>query len=167
MALNSSILTNRSKIIKTFDNVKGALDAWGFKNLFFTFLFLRIRFSEHYEKFVKERIPQIRQEGFNVISEVNCWIYRMDPQKEYGLKELADIEGTFKGLLEEEVSDKLLYIIEQINELDLTQEQDFGDLYEYLVDECGQRAGRSGGEFYTPTCLTELIFQIVNRWIKA
>lgn len=54
-------------------------------------------------------------------------------------------------------------MFKEIGELDLTQEQDFGELYEYLIDQFGQRAGKSAGEFYTPRCLCELIFQIVDR----
>lgn len=162
MALNSSLIPNRSKLIKTFDNVKGILDAWSFKNLFFSFLFLRLDLPKVYDKFVRERIPSIKDNSQTVIHEVNSFICRYDIHQA-GLKELADLEGTFRGLTPEEICDKLLYVMKQINEIDLSQEQDFGDLYEYIVDECGQRAGKSGGEFYTPTCLTELIFRIVDK----
>lgn len=34
-----------------------------------------------------------------------------------------------------------------------------------MVDQCGQRAGKSAGEFYTPNCLTELIFQVVEKML--
>lgn len=75
---------------------------------------------------------------------------------------MASIDEIFKGLTNEEAGDKLIYVMREINAMDLTQEQDFGELYEYLIDEFGLRAGKSGGEFYTPECLGDLLFKICH-----
>lgn len=161
MAYNNSILENRNKIIKTLDNVKGSIDAWSFKNLFFTFLFIKKTKPKEFHEFVIKDLKKLEQEIHHAKDQIKAFIRKSDPDK-HGLEELASIDEIFKGLTDEEAGDKLIYVMREMNNMDLTKEQDFGDFYEFLIDEFGQRAGKSGGEFYTPKCLRDLIAGLVK-----
>lgn len=161
MAYNNTLLENRGKIIKTLDNVKGSIDAWSFKNLFFTFLFIKKTKPKEFHEFVLKDLKKLDQEIHHAKDQIKAFIRKSDPDK-HGLEELASIDEIFKGLTDEEAGDKLIYVMREMNNMDLTKEDDFGQLYEYLIDEFGLRAGKSGGEFYTPECLGDLLFKICH-----
>lgn len=60
---------------------------------------------------------------------------------------------------------KLVKLLDAIGDLQLGGYQDtaidtFGDAYEYLMTMYASSAGKSGGEFFTPQCVSELIAQI-------
>ncbi|HIT51219.1 MAG TPA: type I restriction-modification system subunit M [Candidatus Aveggerthella excrementigallinarum] len=112
-----------------------------------------------------------------------------DPELNIHVKEIfAAIEGSsvgtaseddFKGLFDDvdvtsnklgadlaERNARLAKIIEGIRDLDFGNVRDaeidlFGDAYEYLMNMYASSAGKSGGEFFTPQEVSELLARIV------
>ncbi|TFD27351.1 type I restriction-modification system subunit M [Cryobacterium lyxosi] len=90
----------------------------------------------------------------------------------------ADSEGDIKGLFDDlEVNstklgstvakrnEKLVKLLDAIGELPLGNFEDnsidlFGDAYEYLMQMYASSAGKSGGEYYTPQEVSELLARI-------
>ena len=88
-------------------------------------------------------------------------------------------EASFKGLFDDvdvtsnklgadlaERNARLAKIIEGIRDLDFGRVEDadidlFGDAYEYLMNMYASSAGKSGGEFFTPQEVSELLARIV------
>ena len=69
---------------------------------------------------------------------------------------------------------KLVKLLEDIADLELGKYQDadidtFGDAYEYLMTMYASSAGKSGGEFFTPQDVSELIARLTvlgkTRWV--
>ena len=112
-----------------------------------------------------------------------------DPELNIHVKEIFEaIEGSsvgtpsedsFKGLFDDvdvtsnklggdlvERNARLAKIIEGIRDLDFGSVRDasidlFGDAYEYLMNMYASQAGKSGGEFFTPQEVSELLARIV------
>ncbi len=90
----------------------------------------------------------------------------------------ADSEGDFKGLFHDldvnssklgpsviRRNEKLVKLLDAIGDLPLGSFSDntidlFGDAYEYLMQMYASTAGKSGGEFYTPQEVSELLARI-------
>ena len=90
----------------------------------------------------------------------------------------ADSEGDFKGLFDDldvnssklgptvvKRNEKLVKLLDAIGDLPLGSFADntidlFGDAYEYLMQMYASTAGKSGGEFYTPQEVSELLARI-------
>lgn len=90
----------------------------------------------------------------------------------------SDSEGDMKGLFDdinvnsarlgntiEQRNDKLVKLLDAIGDLEFGNYQDadidtFGDAYEYLMTMYASSAGKSGGEFFTPQDVSELIARI-------
>ena len=90
----------------------------------------------------------------------------------------ADSEDDFKGLFDEldvnssklgptvaKRNEKLVKLLDAIGDLPLGTFSDntidlFGDAYEYLMQMYASTAGKSGGEFYTPQEVSELLARI-------
>lgn len=88
-------------------------------------------------------------------------------------------ENAFKGLFADvdvtspklgadltERNERLTKILEGIRDLDFGNVRDanidlFGDAYEYLMNMYASKAGKSGGEFFTPQEVSELLARIV------
>lgn len=45
----------------------------------------------------------------------------------------------------------------------LTLEDLFGDAYEFLISNYAANAGKSGGEFFTPQCVSKLIAKLATH----
>lgn len=91
----------------------------------------------------------------------------------------TESEESFKGLFDDvdvtsnrlgadltERNERLAKIIEGIRDLDFGSVRDakidmFGDAYEYLMNMYASNAGKSGGEFFTPQEVSELLARIV------
>ncbi len=85
-----------------------------------------------------------------------------------------DIKGLFADFdttsnrLGNTVKDKnsrLAAVIKGVEELDFGKFEDnqidlFGDAYEYLISNYAANAGKSGGEFFTPQCVSKLIAKL-------
>lgn len=82
-----------------------------------------------------------------------------------GLFDDIDVNSNKLGNTVKERNDKLIKIIDSIGELPLGNYQDntidlFGDAYEYLMTMYASNAGKSGGEFFTPQEVGELLARI-------
>ena len=92
----------------------------------------------------------------------------------------ADSESDLKGLFQDldvnsnklgatviERNKKLVNLLEAIADLQMGEVSDnnidaFGDAYEYLMNMYASNAGKSGGEFFTPQEVSELLAKIVT-----
>ena len=82
-----------------------------------------------------------------------------------GLFDDIDVNSNKLGNTVKERNDKLVKIIDSIGELPLGNYQDntidvFGDAYEFLMTMYASNAGKSGGEFFTPQEVGELLAKI-------
>ena len=82
-----------------------------------------------------------------------------------GLFDDIDVNSNKLGNTVKERNDKLVKIIDSIGELPLGNYQDntidvFGDAYEYLMTMYASNAGKSGGEFFTPQEVGELLARL-------
>ena len=83
-----------------------------------------------------------------------------------GLFDDVDVTSNKLGANLEERCDRLAKIIEGIRDLDFGNVRDadidlFGDAYEFLMNMYASSAGKSGGEFFTPQEVSELLARIV------
>ena len=84
-----------------------------------------------------------------------------------GLFDDIDVNSKKLGNTVAERNNKLCKIMERIGELKLGNLQDntidaFGDAYEFLMTMYASNAGKSGGEFFTPQEVSELLARIVT-----
>ena len=82
-----------------------------------------------------------------------------------GLFDDIDVNSNKLGNTVKERNDKLVKILDSIGELPLGNYQDntidvFGDAYEFLMSMYASDAGKSGGEFFTPQEVGELLAKI-------
>ena len=114
------------------------------------------------------------------LNETLARIFRDFEQSAIGSESEEDIKGLFDDLdvnsakLGDTVAKrnaKLVKILEAINDLNLSNPQDnsidaFGDAYEFLMTMYAGNAGKSGGEFFTPQEVSELLARIVANGKK-
>ena len=96
-----------------------------------------------------------------------------------GLFEDVDVNSNRLGSGVERRNEKLVKLLNVIGEMDLGDKHDegidmFGDAYEYLMQMYASQAGKSGGEYYTPQEVSELLARLtvigktrVNRVYEA
>ena len=82
-----------------------------------------------------------------------------------GLFEDIDVNNKKLGSTVKERNKKLLALLEGVNEMKLGNYQDntidaFGDAYEFLMGMYASEAGKSGGEYFTPQEVSELLARI-------
>jgi type I restriction enzyme M protein len=82
-----------------------------------------------------------------------------------GLFDDVDVNSNKLGATVQKRNELLVKIIDAVGELDLGNFQDnsidaFGDSYEFLMTMYASNAGKSGGEFYTPQEVAELLAKI-------
>ena len=83
-----------------------------------------------------------------------------------GLFDDIDVNSRKLGGTTKECNKKLLQIMQKIGSLDLGNFEDntidaFGDAYEFLMAMYASNAGKSGGEYFTPQEVSELLARIV------
>lgn len=96
----------------------------------------------------------------------------------------AESEGNFAGLFEDfdvnsnklgatvaKRNEKLRNLLDKVAEMNLGDYKDntidaFGDAYEYLMSMYASNAGKSGGEFYTPQEVSELLTRLATSGKK-
>ena len=83
-----------------------------------------------------------------------------------GLFDDFDVKGNKLGNTVDERNEKLVKMLDDIGDLKLGDYQDntidtFGDAYEFLMTMYASNAGKSGGEFFTPQEVGELLARIV------
>lgn len=84
-----------------------------------------------------------------------------------GLFDDLDVNSNKLGNTVEKRNQKLVKLLEAIGDLRLGNYSDntidaFGDAYEFLMTMYASNAGKSGGEFYTPQEVSELLAQITT-----
>ena len=84
-----------------------------------------------------------------------------------GLFDDLDVNSNKLGNTVEKRNQRLVKLLESIDELRLGNYTDntidaFGDAYEYLMTMYASNAGKSGGEFYTPQEVSELLAEIAT-----
>ena len=84
-----------------------------------------------------------------------------------GLFDDLDLNSNKLGPTVAKRNEKLVKLLESISELQLGNYSDnsidvFGDAYEYLMTMYASDAGKSGGEFFTPQEVSELLTRIVT-----
>ena len=104
-----------------------------------------------------------------------------------GLFDDLDVNSTRLGNTVERRNEKLRKLLNAIGDLDMGEQHDegidmFGDAYEYLMQMYASQAGKSGGEYYTPQEVSELLVRLtvigkdsvqrvleafMPRWIQA
>ncbi|MDD4282500.1 MAG: type I restriction-modification system subunit M [Bacilli bacterium] len=82
-----------------------------------------------------------------------------------GLFDDFDVKGNKLGNTVDEKNDKLVKMLDAIGDLKFGDYKDntidtFGDAYEYLMTMYASNAGKSGGEFFTPQEVGELLAKI-------
>jgi type I restriction enzyme M protein len=82
-----------------------------------------------------------------------------------GLFDDIDVNSNKLGATVIKRNEKLVKILEGINDIKLGNYQDnsidaFGDAYEFLMTMYASNAGKSGGEFYTPQEVSELLTRL-------
>lgn len=91
-----------------------------------------------------------------------------------GYPSQEDIKGLFAdfdttssrlGNTVENKNSRLASVLKGVEELDFGNFEDnqidlFGDAYEFLISNYAANAGKSGGEFFTPQCVSKLIAQL-------
>lgn len=82
-----------------------------------------------------------------------------------GLFEDIDVNNKKLGSTVKERNKKLLALLQGVNEMKLGNYQDntidaFGDAYEFLMGMYASEAGKSGGEYFTPQEVSELLARI-------
>lgn len=91
-------------------------------------------------------------------------------ESEYDIKGLFDDVDVNSNKLGDTVlarNERLVKLMDAIGDLDFGSYQDseidaFGDAYEYLMTMYASNAGKSGGEFFTPQEVSELLARIVT-----
>ena len=86
----------------------------------------------------------------------------------------ADFDTTSRrlGNTVKERSARLAEVLKGVNELDFGNFEDnkidlFGDAYEFLISNYAANAGKSGGEFFTPQCVSNLISKLALHEQKS
>jgi type I restriction enzyme M protein len=82
-----------------------------------------------------------------------------------GLFDDLDVNSAKLGATVARRNEKLVKLLEAVGDLELGRFEDhtidaFGDAYEYLMQMYASSAGKSGGEFYTPQEVSELLARI-------
>lgn len=82
-----------------------------------------------------------------------------------GLFDDLDVNSNRLGNTVERRNDKLRNLLNAIGDLDLGDKHDegidmFGDAYEFLMQMYASQAGKSGGEYYTPQEVSELLARL-------
>jgi type I restriction enzyme M protein len=82
-----------------------------------------------------------------------------------GLFDDIDVNSNKLGATVEKRNKQLVKLVDAVGELELGSYQDntidaFGDAYEYLMGMYASNAGKSGGEYYTPQEVSELLARI-------
>ena len=110
----------------------------------------------------------------NNLNETLSKIFKNIENSALGTQSAEDVKGLFAdvdvnspklGATVEKRNEKLTKILEGIASINLGNYQDneidaFGDAYEYLMSMYASNAGKSGGEFYTPQEVSELLTRL-------
>ena len=114
-----------------------------------------------------EKDPELNIHVAQIFQAIEGSSVGMSSEKDFkGLFDDVDVTSNKLGATLEERIDRLAKIISGIRDLDFGSVRNanidlFGDAYEYLMNMYASRAGKSGGEFFTPQEVSELLARIV------
>lgn len=85
-----------------------------------------------------------------------------------GLFDDFDTTSSRLGKTVHDKNERLTKVLQGVRDLDFGDFEDnqidvFGDAYEYLIGNYAANAGKSGGEFFTPQSVSELIAKLASR----
>jgi type I restriction enzyme M protein len=112
--------------------------------------------------------PNLNETMSSVFSNIENSAKGFDSENDLkGLFDDMDVNSNKLGGSVEKRNQKLVKLIEAIGDLKLGNYSDntidaFGDTYEYLMSMYASNAGKSGGEFYTPQEVSELLAEITT-----
>ncbi|MFC0582969.1 DNA methyltransferase [Micrococcoides hystricis] len=170
------------------NELRGSVDGWDFKSYVLGMLCYRF-ISENlatlieknegegfsYAELTDEQAEQIR--GMMVDENLNETLEKVFQSIEgssvghaseddlKGLFDDLDVNSTRLGNTVERRNEKLRKLLNAIGELDMGEQHDegidmFGDAYEFLMQVYASQAGKSGGEYYTPQEVSELLARL-------
>lgn len=182
-----------AKIWKLSNSVRGAISGWDFKNYVLMIIFYKF-ISEFYLKKVFD-IFQINEKDLDknetlIKKELGFFIKKSALFKNAVNTNNENIKSAFLniqsnnvfgnifsefdfyssrlGNTEEERNDRINKLMNGINDISINDGDDvFGDIYEFLISNYSAQAGKSGGEFFTPPCVSELLSKIAKQGIKT
>ncbi len=163
-------------IWKVANELRGSVDGWDFKQYVLGILFYR---------YISENIARYHNEYMRKLDPSFDYASLSDEKAEFERKLIIEEKGffippsaLFKGLFADlDVNsnklgsshktrvEKLTKILQAIGGMQLGEYQQsgidvFGDAYEYLMAMYASNAGKSGGEFFTPQEVSELLAKI-------
>lgn len=183
------MLTQEQKNIlwKTADKLRNNMDASEYKHVVLGLIFLKYisdRFQKRYDELkaddddIEDRDAYLEKNIFFVPQKAR-WITILKETKSSEIGQVVDramhdIEKEnknlknvlFKSYSKPELNKTLLgELIEEIDNIKTDNGNDFlGDVYEYFLGEFALAEGKKGGEFYTPTCIVELLVAILEPY---
>lgn len=110
--------------------------------------------------------PNLNETLYNVFKNIENSAKGTESEDDLkGLFDDLDVNSNKLGSTVEKRNKQLVKLLEAISELRLGNYSDntidaFGDAYEYLMSMYASSAGKSGGEFYTPQEVSELLAEI-------
>lgn len=155
------------------DELRGAVDGWDFKNYVLGTMFYRY-ISENITDYINKGEIEAGDQDFDY-SMMN------DTEAEEARQSLVEEKGFFilpselfcnvraKAKGDENLNETLEKVFRHIEESAKGSESesdfaglfdDFGDAYEYLMTMYASNAGKSGGEFFTPADVSELLTRL-------
>ena len=146
---------NKNAIWNIADNLRGNLDGWDFKNYILGALFFRYICD-------KFNLPYFK----NALQVENLDIYLASAFRDIekllaqdGLFQIFDINSPRLG----DNKSCILKILQGVNKIDFYSNKDtLGDIYEFLISMYASKAGKSGGEFFTPQEVSQLLMQLAT-----
>ena len=175
----------KNKLWKTADKLRNNMDASEYKHVVLGLVFLKY-ISDRFE-IRKEEIEQAgddTEDKDEYISEnvffvpVSArWQNILAGSKNTSIGQIIDnamlaIEKenkNLKNILSKSYGrselDKTLLgeLVEEINDIDTGRNTDFlGEIYEYFLGEFALAEGKKAGEFFTPTCIVDLLVKIIQ-----
>ncbi len=162
------------------DGLRGSVDGWDFKSYVLVMMFYRY-ISENLTNYINAGEIEAGNDGFDyaLLSDLDAEQAREDLVKTKGffilpselfcnLRKTAagiDVNSNKLGATVAKRNANLVKLIEGVADMKLGNYKDnsidaFGDAYEYLMSMYASNAGKSGGEFFTPQEVSELLTRI-------
>ncbi len=109
----------------------------------------------------KSHIVEFLSKAFNEI--IDSTIGRESNDDFRGLFSDINLHNPKLGQDDKEIQNTLAKVLMNINDIDLSSENNdvLGDAYEYLIGMFASSAGKKGGEFYTPSEVSQILAKIV------
>lgn len=112
-----------------------------------------------------ENLNEVLQEVFRTIESSATGVLSEEDNKIRGLFDDMDVNSNKLGSSVSKRNDLLRKLLNEVGNFNLGNFADshndtFGDAYEYLMGMYASSAGKSGGEYFTPTAVSELLAHI-------